>query len=207
LHKKKRRDDGSDVSSSEDEISVSIDDRKFKGEEKTFVVDVAQRKLSPPKRRNMQNDYLWDDSEEETPINSSGKDEKKEKVDSSKRRGRKLGAGHHRSFESPESDIDEFEDDSTLEKQMKPFFEDPKWEFECKPFVMSRSAVYAGEDHEVPNQDGEGETDEIPAAINRYLKDFQKEGVQFLHSVITRGLGAVLGDDMGKRIKLSYNCV
>ena len=82
---------------------------------------------------------------------------------------------------------------------MKPFFEDPKWESECEPFVMSRSAVYAGEDHEVPEQDREGATDQIPAALSRYLNGYQKEGVQFLHSVITRGLGAVLGDDMGKR--------
>eukprot|EP00058_Branchiostoma_floridae_P015028 XP_002600516.1 hypothetical protein BRAFLDRAFT_205490 [Branchiostoma floridae] len=38
---------------------------------------------------------------------------------------------------------------------------------------------------------------QIPATINRYLRDYQREGVQFLYRQFERGMGAILGDDMG----------
>ena len=45
---------------------------------------------------------------------------------------------------------------------------------------------------------------EVPRSINKYLRDYQRQGVQFLfHQYSTRsrkhpaGLGGVLGDDMG----------
>ena len=119
------------------------------------------------------------------------------------RRGRKIeteGESSHRNHRpsldglelNHSSDTDDDDDDdgddesiSRLEKQMKPTFDNPKWLGELKPFHLSR-------------QDDSGEKDYIPASINRYLKDYQQEGVQFLHSVVTRGLGGVLGDDMGK---------
>jgi SNF2 family DNA or RNA helicase len=37
----------------------------------------------------------------------------------------------------------------------------------------------------------------IPASINRYLPEFQQEGVDFLCRAITNGKGGILGDDMG----------
>ena len=120
----------------------------------------------------------------------------------SKRRGRKIRTEsfsdkrkYQRSFLELESDAEEFElddDDSALEKQLKPTFENPKWLNELVPFSLPKS---------VDSQDENGGTpvlDQVPAAINRYLKDYQQEGVRFLHSLVTRGLGAVLGDDMGK---------
>lgn len=37
----------------------------------------------------------------------------------------------------------------------------------------------------------------IPAPLNHYLKEYQKEGVRFLYRKYAAGTGAVLGDDMG----------
>lgn len=127
-------------------------------------------------------------SEEED--NQIKKNDSKKK--GSKRRGRKIGsesekAKFQRSFSDPESDFSggDLEDESSLEKQLKPIFENPKWLGECVPFALTHA------------NDG-GDQDHVPAAINRYLKDYQQEGVQFLHSIVVRGLGAVLGDDMGE---------
>ena len=202
LHRLKRHEDSSDVSDSSSNYGMpeNTNDKKSIFEEKKDTVDMSPRKSSPLKRRNAEIDELWDDSEEEYPVDLPSKDGEKddEKTSGSKRRGKKAGAGHRRSFEEPESDIEGFEDDSKLEKQLKPLFENPKWESECEPFVMTRSVI----DADGGENDGDNPTDQIPAAINRYLKDYQKEGVRFLHSVVTSGLGAVLGDDMGKKMML-----
>ncbi|XP_012582078.1 PREDICTED: DNA excision repair protein ERCC-6-like 2 isoform X1 [Condylura cristata] len=39
--------------------------------------------------------------------------------------------------------------------------------------------------------------DSIPYTINRYLRDYQREGAQFLYGHFIRGRGCILGDDMG----------
>ncbi|XP_077004827.1 DNA excision repair protein ERCC-6-like 2 isoform X2 [Tamandua tetradactyla] len=39
--------------------------------------------------------------------------------------------------------------------------------------------------------------DSIPYTINRYLRDYQREGAQFLYGHYIRGRGCILGDDMG----------
>ena len=36
----------------------------------------------------------------------------------------------------------------------------------------------------------------MPASINRHLRDYQREGVQFLFRQYSRGKGGLLGDDM-----------
>ena len=38
---------------------------------------------------------------------------------------------------------------------------------------------------------------QIPASLNQYLRDYQREGIQFLYSHYVRKRGAILGDDMG----------
>ncbi|XP_033636346.1 DNA excision repair protein ERCC-6-like 2 isoform X2 [Asterias rubens] len=38
---------------------------------------------------------------------------------------------------------------------------------------------------------------QVPATINRYLRDYQREGVKFLYQHYKKGEGAILGDDMG----------
>ncbi|XP_060073499.1 DNA excision repair protein ERCC-6-like 2 [Ylistrum balloti] len=38
---------------------------------------------------------------------------------------------------------------------------------------------------------------EVPATINRYLRDYQRDGIKFLYSHYRQDRGAILGDDMG----------
>lgn len=40
--------------------------------------------------------------------------------------------------------------------------------------------------------------DSVPYSMNRYLMNYQREGVKFLYQNIFQGNGAILGDDMGK---------
>ncbi|BEJ12218.1 hypothetical protein CspHIS471_0206780 [Cutaneotrichosporon sp. HIS471] len=53
--------------------------------------------------------------------------------------------------------------------------------------------------------DQEDPTMAIPAPINRFLRNYQREGVDFLYSKYKQGYGGVLGDDMGlgKTVQLS----
>ncbi|KAL1413120.1 hypothetical protein Q8F55_000869 [Vanrija albida] len=37
----------------------------------------------------------------------------------------------------------------------------------------------------------------IPASINRFLRDYQRDGTQFLYNKYKQGVGGILGDDMG----------
>lgn len=37
----------------------------------------------------------------------------------------------------------------------------------------------------------------VPATINRYLRDYQRDGVRFLYQHYSENTGAILGDDMG----------
>lgn len=39
--------------------------------------------------------------------------------------------------------------------------------------------------------------DRVPYTINRYLRDYQREGIRFIYSNYMRSRGCILGDDMG----------
>ncbi|XP_078575534.1 uncharacterized protein LOC144861483 isoform X2 [Branchiostoma floridae x Branchiostoma japonicum] len=65
----------------------------------------------------------------------------------------------------------------------KPFFRNHSHVGEKEPFLLSPA--------------GKTPVVQIPATINRYLRDYQREGVQFLYRQYERGMGAILGDDMG----------
>lgn len=39
--------------------------------------------------------------------------------------------------------------------------------------------------------------DRVPYTINRYLRDYQREGVRFIYNHYIRSSGCILGDDMG----------
>lgn len=45
--------------------------------------------------------------------------------------------------------------------------------------------------------DDDDSTVVIPANINRFLREYQREGVQFMYNKFKQGAGGVLGDDMG----------
>lgn len=63
-----------------------------------------------------------------------------------------------------------------------------------------------------------GPIDSVPASINKFLRDYQREGVQFFYERYCEGRGGVLGDDMGlgsygmmrfslHKVSLRSNCV
>ncbi|KAF6737060.1 DNA excision repair protein ERCC-6-like 2 [Oryzias melastigma] len=39
--------------------------------------------------------------------------------------------------------------------------------------------------------------DRVPYTINRYLRDYQREGIKFIYNNYIRSSGCILGDDMG----------
>ncbi|XP_067677911.1 DNA excision repair protein ERCC-6-like 2 [Haliotis asinina] len=47
------------------------------------------------------------------------------------------------------------------------------------------------------SEQGETPVVQVPAPINQYLRDYQREGIKFLYSHYREGRGAILGDDMG----------
>ncbi|XP_070598892.1 DNA excision repair protein ERCC-6-like 2 [Erythrolamprus reginae] len=61
-----------------------------------------------------------------------------------------------------------------------------------KPYFPDRNLPSQRAAFELPNN---GE--EIPYTINRYLRDYQREGAQFFHGHYVRKSGCILGDDMG----------
>ncbi|XP_023559705.1 DNA excision repair protein ERCC-6-like 2 isoform X2 [Octodon degus] len=61
----------------------------------------------------------------------------------------------------------------------KPYFPDRKCPLSANAFKLSK--------------DG----DAIPYTINRYLREYQREGAQFLYKHYIQGRGCILGDDMG----------
>ncbi|XP_036996900.2 DNA excision repair protein ERCC-6-like 2 isoform X2 [Artibeus jamaicensis] len=67
-------------------------------------------------------------------------------------------------------------DDEDLEK---PYFPDRKFPSSAVAFRLSENG------------------DSIPYTINRYLRDYQREGAQFLYGHFIQGRGCILGDDMG----------
>ncbi|BGP43320.1 hypothetical protein JCM10450v2_007470 [Rhodotorula kratochvilovae] len=42
-----------------------------------------------------------------------------------------------------------------------------------------------------------GDKTQIPAPLNRFLRQYQREGAEFLYSQYKKGMGGILGDDMG----------
>lgn len=49
----------------------------------------------------------------------------------------------------------------------------------------------------VPFELNDAHGDRVPYTINRYLRDYQREGVRFMYNSYRRSRGCILGDDMG----------
>lgn len=49
----------------------------------------------------------------------------------------------------------------------------------------------------VPLKLCDGSEDIVPYTINRYLRDYQREGIRFIYSNYRHSRGCILGDDMG----------
>jgi hypothetical protein len=141
---------------------------------------------------------LWSDSENEEESQASSKKKKKttnkrkqpKTKDSSPRKKSKetvLDVHDHSVIEDEETRHLLTQDEETLQRTLKPELEYPFF----GPFAME-PLVLEGDN---------GQRNEVPASLNRYLADFQKEGVQFLYKCLTAKTGAILGDEM-VRIKI-----
>ncbi|CAM9574492.1 unnamed protein product [Scytosiphon promiscuus] len=86
--------------------------------------------------------------------------------------------GQARSLGEQEEEEEEEEEEDVDDEDLKPHFEDPTWLGELEPFAL---------------EGGES----INPSINRYLRDYQREGVRWLHAKYRAGQGGILGDDMG----------
>jgi hypothetical protein len=100
-------------------------------------------------------------------------------------------------------------------RQLKPDFSDPKMGAPgpLVPFTLSknweRGDRLIGYEEGGDTEEGEDarkmpapianddDIEQVPASINRYLKGYQRMGVQFMYSSVIHGKGCVLGDDMG----------
>eukprot|EP00557_Chaetoceros_sp_GSL56_P004846 CAMPEP_0176493172 /NCGR_PEP_ID=MMETSP0200_2-20121128/9411_1 /TAXON_ID=947934 /ORGANISM="Chaetoceros sp., Strain GSL56" /LENGTH=460 /DNA_ID=CAMNT_0017890825 /DNA_START=54 /DNA_END=1434 /DNA_ORIENTATION=- len=132
-------------------------------------------------------DLLWDDGDDDhyQPIKHSIKEDDEMALDDTEHRNSK--SRRHTLSRHALSDVDDIEDSTDLEQKLKPEFDNPKWIGDLEPFQLT-----------LPTENNENtKLDQVPASINRYLKDYQREGVRFLYAAVSRGLGAILGDDMG----------
>lgn len=137
------------------------------------------------KNNKMSIEDLWEDlsSEDEATVNPNSP--KKTKLQGKKhctkflKKPSKVNEATIDVFSSHEEESDE-EKIIALEQKLKPDIENPKLgpPSALEPLVLSD--VYS-----------------VPASINRYLQDYQREGVSFLFSHINQKRGAILGDHMG----------
>ncbi|CAM9419002.1 unnamed protein product [Chrysoparadoxa australica] len=70
-------------------------------------------------------------------------------------------------------------------------------ELALQPTLANPQWLQEGEPQPYPLGTCDGREYFIPAAINRYLKEYQREGVQFMWDRYSRGEGSILADDMG----------
>ncbi|KPV71875.1 uncharacterized protein RHOBADRAFT_56261 [Rhodotorula graminis WP1] len=65
-----------------------------------------------------------------------------------------------------------------------------------RPKFMLESSQQKNMGAHLLSQDPSDKT-QIPAPLNRFLRQYQREGAEFLYSQFKKGLGGILGDDMG----------
>ncbi|GEM11524.1 RAD26-like SNF2 family DNA-dependent ATPase [Rhodotorula toruloides] len=62
-------------------------------------------------------------------------------------------------------------------------------------FLLTSSAQANTGPHKL--SDLPGDTAQVPAPINKFLRPYQREGAEFLYRQFRKGIGGILGDDMG----------
>jgi len=130
-------------------------------------------------------DDLWDDGSKNDLIESHSEPRVKKKVLRSQARNR-FDKRKKKSF-SPDSNLVTLTmDDDDLE-QLKPQIENPKLG-PPGPLVPLELTDDTETKRDVPFS--------VPASINRYLQQYQREGVQFLFSRLAKGMGAILGKNL-----------
>lgn len=66
------------------------------------------------------------------------------------------------------------------------------------PFEDEKPAFHTNQKHHGPSEPFVLSGDvQVPYTINRYLRDYQREGVKFIYDSYLKSRGCILGDDMG----------
>ena len=116
-----------------------------------------------------------------------------------KRNGRAKGRRSEPDKEESDSSIISDEEESRLSNQLKPNFANPAL---GPPGPLEPFVLFKGDGDTKPTAE-ELESGvvkhQVPASINRYLQDYQREGIQFMYSSVSEGKGCVLGR--------TFNCV
>jgi hypothetical protein len=172
--------------------------------------------VSPPAM--MGGDDLFDDDDEEEEETAAVEDaapgEKKKQYDierPKKKRNsnpsnktRERTTTNNNLFPTAEDVLDK--DTAALQAELKPDFERPKFgpfvfdplRLVAAPSVTERPVGVMGPDAgDVGDDEDAKEEFEVPASINRFLPNYQQEGIRFLFDLVSSRRGGILGDDMG----------
>ena len=94
-------------------------------------------------------------------------------------------------FDNSVSRFDDHDDSSDEENDQM----DTEWE--GIPHPNLKRPIFGPFNERGPLVLSEEEQHEVPFALNRYLLDYQQEGIRFLYRSIVEGEGCILADDMG----------
>jgi hypothetical protein len=160
---------------------------------------------------------LWSDSDislaksEEKVKRKRSKPDKESDTQKSKKSGRSKEMQHTTDGEEHEIAANNVtscfacldDDDEIIEHEIKPTFTNPKFgPFECIPLLLTVQTSVV--DNGMPTLDHF----EVPASINRYLKEYQRDGIRFVfEKAITNRNGAILGDGKSFTCHDSLRCM
>jgi hypothetical protein len=156
-----------------------------------------QSDATPTGRKNaVAEAALWSDSDEDTiPVTKATRKASNQSIESRKKltpnkahSGSKITiptqlAGRKIKRVQSSIELPEIPEAVDLEDVLKPEFAKPK--LGPPSALVPLTLVHSEGEHQVP------------ASINRYLMEYQRAGVRFIHRRIAEGKGCILGDDMG----------
>jgi len=86
----------------------------------------------------------------------------------------------------------EMEEEGSSTKGWNAKTSSPQFEDERPLFHSNQSPLGTSEPFLLPGSDVK-----VPYTINRYLRDYQREGIRFIYRNYAKSRGCILGDDMG----------
>ncbi len=176
------------------EISMNSNIEKYEDN----VTDFSMNENDIIPKRKSQNEDLWTDSDGE---------ENRTEENKLKRSKRKFNQENSHRHQHSNLTTSPFHIDDRKKisvdfdaNELKPTFSNPKLgpPSKLEPFILRKECNES--DFSLYNNNSSEEKapfHEVPASINRYLLDYQREGIQFLYSLVVQNKGAILGDDMG----------
>ncbi|XP_019958308.2 DNA excision repair protein ERCC-6-like 2 isoform X1 [Paralichthys olivaceus] len=99
-------------------------------------------------------------------------------------------ADHHKDAEKEEEEEEEVEA-VPVSKLTRPDLSEFTQEKPVFPSIVTEPGLC------VPLELSSVDGDRVPYTINRYLRDYQREGIRFIYDSYIRSSGCILGDDMG----------